>query len=225
MIRACSAGNSSSHSGSSSHSASRTSASVRSGALGPCRHPRAHEDLRLAQQRPHLVRHGRLDLGGRHPGHDVVVGSLPLQQPLGHVVAVEPPTTPRVGGRQRPTVHPEDQALQQGRRLRPVPVAPHPRAFLEHRVNLVPQLAADDRLVLTGVDLPLVRDLAHVGPVVQQLVDVALVEQPAGLAGQSLLLELLGQRRPGAGLDEALEHAPDDRSLGAFTTSLRSRTS
>jgi len=43
--------------------------------------------------------------------------------------------------------------------------------------------------MLAGIDVSLVRGLADVGSVVQQLVDIALVERPAHLAGEALLSE------------------------------------
>jgi hypothetical protein len=42
----------------------------------------------------------------------------------------------------------------------------------------MPEFARHDGLVLARVHLALVRDLADIGPVVQQLVDVALVQWP-----------------------------------------------
>jgi hypothetical protein len=63
--------------------------------------------------------------------------------------------------------------------------------------------------VLAGIDLPLVRSLADVGPVVQQLVDVALVQRPAGLAGSALGPEAGHRLDARPGLGEDLEHAAD----------------
>src|SRR4051812_47219822 len=46
-----------------------------------------------------------------------------------------------------------------------------------------------------------------VGPQVQQLVHVALVQQPAGPDGHALCLESPRRLGPGAGLDKQLEHS------------------
>jgi hypothetical protein len=137
----------------------------------------------------------------------------PLQDPLRHVVAVEPAILPGVGRRQRPAVHPKDQPLQQRRRLRPVLVGAHSRADLQHGMRPVPQLPRHDALVLAGIDLPLVRGLADIGPVVQQLVDVALVQRPARLAGGALRPEAGHRLDARSRLGEDLEHAAHPRGL------------
>ncbi len=65
------------------------------------RPPGANDDLRLPQQRSNLVHDRRLDLGRRDPAHNAgVAGSITLQDPLGHVVAVEPAVLPGVSRRQ-----------------------------------------------------------------------------------------------------------------------------
>ena len=56
------------------------------------------------------------------------------------------------------------------------------RALAEDGVHLVPEGAVDDRLVLAGIGRALVHGLADVDPVVEQLVEVALVDQLAALA-------------------------------------------
>ena len=89
---------------------------------------------------------------------------------------------PRVRRRHRPAGRPEDQPLQQRRRLRPRSGGALPRALGEDGVDLVPQRLTDDRFVLAGIGRALVHGLADVDPVVQQLVDVALVDQLAVLA-------------------------------------------
>ena len=60
-----------------------------------------------------------------------------------------------------------------------VPAGPGARALLQDGVHLVPELLVDDRLVLAGIGRALVHRLAEVDAVVQQLVEVALVDQLA----------------------------------------------
>jgi hypothetical protein len=90
-------------------------------------------------------------------------------------------------------------------------------------VDAVPQFAADDGRVFGLVPLVLVPQLAKVGPVAEELVDVALVDRSA-IAGLAVLrgprlrrhaiqFQLLDQRRTGAEFDEALEDVPDQLGL------------
>ena len=60
------------------------------------------------------------------------------------------------------------------------------RARQEDGLNLVPELAADDRLVLAGIGRALVNGIADIDPVVEQLVDVALVDGLAVLVADAL---------------------------------------
>jgi hypothetical protein len=53
----------------------------------------------------------------------------------------------------------------------------------------IPQIPPRDRLVLAGIDLPLVIDLPNVSPPVQELLHVPLVGQAAGLRRQALGLQ------------------------------------
>jgi hypothetical protein len=46
--------------------------------LGPCRGPGAHHHLGLAQQRPDLAHHRRLDLRGRPAAHFAPAASSPF---------------------------------------------------------------------------------------------------------------------------------------------------
>ncbi len=193
-MRALSVGNSSSHSGSSSHRASRTSTSVRSGASERAGQPRANDHLWLGKHRPHLVRQRHLDLRRRHSADDVLDVPVAIQHPLRHVVAIQAPPPPRVRRRQSPAIDAKDQPLQQRRALVNVLVAPESRALPQDGVYLVPQGARDDRLVLAGIDLPLKRGVTDIRAVVQQLVDVPLVEPPAGLATDPFLLQHTRER-------------------------------
>src|SRR3954447_7549188 len=62
--------------------------------------------------------------------------------------------------------------------------------------------------MLAGIGPALVHGLTDVGPVVQQLVDIALVDRLAALGGDALGTEHLRHPGAGTGLDEALENAP-----------------
>ena len=107
--------------------------------------------------------------------------------------------------------------------LRPRRVAPHPAIRLQDRADAIPQFAADDGRVLRLVPLFLVPQLTKVGPVAEELVDVALVDRSA-LAGLAVLrgpgfrrhaiqFQLLDESRTGAEFNEALEDVPDQFGL------------
>ena len=81
-------------------------------------------------------------------------------------------------------------------------------------MHLVPGVAVDERLVLAWVGGALVLDLADIGPVVEQLVDDALVERLAALGAVPGGVQLLHQLGGRAHLQEALEDVPDERRLG-----------
>src|SRR4051812_40089557 len=87
-------------------------------------------------------------------------------------------------------------------------------------MDLVPQLTADDRLMLTGVDMPFVRHLSDVGPVVQQLVDVGLVDWLAALGRYAGGSQDMRKLRARADVNKALKRAPNDGSLGVVDDEL-----
>ena len=98
-----------------------------------------------------------------------------LGVPLRHVVAVAPAVLlGRVPRRQCPAIVAEHDALEQIRHGCPSRVASHPAIGGQDRVNAIPQFAADDGRVLRLVPLVLVPQFAKVGPVAEELVDVAL---------------------------------------------------
>ena len=86
--------------------------------LGPRRAPRADDDLRLPEDAAQLVDDRRLDLRRRHPPDRAGIRPA-LQHVLADVVAVEPVALAGVRRRHRRAGRPEDQPLQQRRRLRP----------------------------------------------------------------------------------------------------------
>ena len=123
----------------------------------------------------------RLDLRRRHPPDRA--GLRPaLQHVLADVVAVEPVALAGVRRRHRRAGRPEDQPLQQRRRLRPGARGAGAGVLGEDRVHLVPEILADDRRVLARVRRALVHRQPEVGPVVQQVVERALVERLAAWA-------------------------------------------
>ena len=117
-MRACSAGNSSSQSGSNRSSASRTSAFGESLDLLPRCPPRANNNFRAEQENSELIDDGSFDLGRRQAADLSGLGTA-LQDRLADIVAVELAAFPGVGGRHGAARRSEDQALEQGGRLRP----------------------------------------------------------------------------------------------------------
>ena len=156
----------------------------------------------------HLLDHGAFDLGSRHAPHRAGVG-VTLEHVRGDVIAVELAALPRVRGRHRPAGRPENQSLQQGRRLRPRSRGALPRAVGQDAVDLVPQRLTDDRFMLARIDRALVHGLSDVGAVVQELVDVALVDELAVFAGDALGAQRAHQRGGRADLGEPLEDHAD----------------
>ena len=106
-----------------------------------------------------------------------------------HVIAIELAALARVRRRHRPAGWPEDQALEQGRRLRPGVCSALARALAQDGVHPIPEGAVDDGLVLARIGRALVHRLAHVDPVVEQLVEISLVDQLAALAGDAFCPE------------------------------------
>ena len=84
----------------------------------------------------------------------------------------------------------------------------------EDRVHPVPERLVDDRLVLAGIGRALVHRLPEVDPVVEQLVEVALVDELAALRPHALAPQLPRQHRRRADPDEALEDPAHDRGVG-----------
>ena len=177
-MRACSAGNSSSQSGSSRCSASRTSAS----SMSPI-------DWRAARHVPTMISGERsrprswsttaLSISAAGTRRTVASLGITLEHVGRDVVAVELAALARVRRRHRTAGRAEDQALEQGRRLRPSMRGPLSRALAEDRMHPIPEGAIDDGLVLARIGGALVHGLTYVDSVVQQLVEVALVDQLA----------------------------------------------
>src|SRR4051794_17639270 len=109
-----------------------------------------------------------------------------FQHGLADIVAVKSPAAARVGRRHCAAVCAEDQAAQQRRTLAPVAVGTGARALLQYGVRPVPERQRNDRRVVAWIGLTLVHRLATIGPILQQLVEIALPEQAAGLAGYAL---------------------------------------
>src|SRR5688572_24350941 len=87
-------------------------------------------------------------------------------------------------------------------------------ALSEDPAHPIPESAIDDGLVLTGIGYALVDGLAHVDPVVEQLVDVSLVDQLALLPSGILCSQFAHQFGCRADLDEPLKYHPNGRGLG-----------
>ncbi len=82
---------------------------------------------------------------------DRAVRSALLHRGLADVVAIEATRLSGVCRRHRRAVRSEEQAFQEGRGLRASIAGAFARAYLENGVDLIPELAIDDRLVLAGV--------------------------------------------------------------------------
>ena len=171
-MRACSAGNSSSHSGANSVIVSDDVALGNGLVALPLRRcPCPSDDLRRAQQVPHLRDDRVLDLGGRarcaprtprSPG-----GWRRSRHSSGRACRSSACATASSRGRPGAKISP----LQQRRRLRAAAVAAGDGVLGHDGVHLVPGGAVDDRLVLAGIARALVHRLAEVDAVVQDLVD------------------------------------------------------
>ena len=104
----------------------------------------------LAEDAAQLVDHRALDLRRGHAA-DRARFRPTLQHVLADVVAVEPVTLAGVRRRHRRAGWPEYQALQESRRWRPGAGGSGAGVLGEDRVNLVPQILRDDRLVLARI--------------------------------------------------------------------------
>ena len=117
---------------------------------------------------------------------------------------------------------PEQQPLEQRRRVGPSAAGSDPRALAQDAVNLVPEVLGDDRPMLAGIGNALVHGLADVDPVVQQLVEETLVDQLAAARPDALGSERPSESRRRADLQETLEDQAhglrfavvDDRACG-----------
>ena len=68
-----------------------------------------------------------------------------------------------------------DHLFQQAGHFRPRAIGACAAVLAQDGVDLVPGVLADNRRVLTRVDIPLVLDLPKIQPVVEQLVDMPFV--------------------------------------------------
>ena len=116
--------------------------------------------------------------------------------------------------RHRPAGRAEDQALEQGRRLGPSAGSALSRALAQNGLHPIPERAIDNGLMLARIGRALVHRLADVDPVVEQLVDVALVDGLALLAANAFRPQCARQRGGGTDLHEALEDHSDGRGFG-----------
>lgn len=138
---------------------------------------------------------------------------------------IEPLALPRVGRRHGCARVGEDEALQQ--RLGAVAVlgAPVARALLEDGVNAVPEVLADDGVMLAGIGRALMHRLAQIDAAAKQLVDETLVDPLAALVANVFGLQRPSQCRRRAKGCEALKIIRTVAASASLTTSLRSLTS
>ena len=137
-----------------------------------------------------------------------------LQAGRSPIEPVELAALARETRRHRAIVRPEDQTFEQGGRRRPRLAGAAPAVLGKNCVDPVPRGAVDQRLMRTGVDRALMRDLADIGRVVEQLINDALVKRPAAPGAVPGGVQLLHKPRSGADLQEAREGTPDERGLG-----------
>jgi Nitronate monooxygenase len=105
---------------------------------------------------------------------------------LADVVAVDATALPGVRRRHRCAARPEDQPLQQCRRLRAGACRSGAGVLGKDRVHLVPQVLLDDRRVLARIHCALVDGEPEVRAVAEAIVEVAFVDR-AALGGQDTL--------------------------------------
>ena len=72
-------------------------------------------------------------------------------------------------------------------------------------MNLVPDIAVDDRVMLAGVAVALVDRLAEVGAVREQPVEILLVDPVAAWRREAACVDLACEDRAGSDLEEAGE--------------------
>ncbi len=232
-IRACSAGNNSSHSGAKVGDGLDNLA-LRDLDFALRRRPCPGDDLGRPQQMADLRDDGLLDFRRRHAPHRAF-RIAPADGVGGDVVAVELAVLARMRRRHRMAAGSEDQALEQRRRLRSRRVAASDGVLGEDGVHLVPDRAVDDRLMLAGVARALVHRLAEVNAVVQDLVDRALVDRLARPVLAVLRRPALRRMAGAASSCASFVAEPTRRNRlkisrtssasVSFTTSLRSTTS
>src|SRR5690606_33274803 len=104
------------------------------------------------------------------------------------------------------------QTLQQRGRVGAGACGTFARALLQDGVDLVPNLAVDDGVMLAGVALALVHRLADVRAVVQHPVEVLLVDPVSARRADAACANLSRQFRAGPDLEEAREDPMHMRS-------------
>jgi hypothetical protein len=104
------------------------------------RFPSAGDDFWLTKHRPDLINHGGFNLGGRNAAYRA--GSCTMfQDRLADIVAIKLAALACVGRRERRTVRPVDQPFEQCGCLGARIGRPLAGAFLQDRMNLVPDIA------------------------------------------------------------------------------------
>src|SRR5262249_50846587 len=104
-----------------------------------------------------------------------------------YVIAIEPLAAAGVGWRKGKPVGSEQQSPEESRGILATCVSgPFAGAVLQDGVDPVPEIAANDGLVLARIPRPLVHHVANVGPVVQQNVEVPPVDRTLSFGLHSL---------------------------------------
>jgi hypothetical protein len=137
---------------------------------------RRHHEYRSPTKKTQPVEHQPFYIARRDTHSALYWQTFARQQRCRDVVAVSPASLRGMGRRHPVAVAIEDQARQQARRL-----GAHRQGALspiggELLLDDLPKFWRDDRLVLAGVDLALVRDLAAVKPVLQHEIERAARE-------------------------------------------------
>ena len=129
-----------------------------------------------------------------------------LQHRLADIVPIESVPAPRVRRCHGAAGRPKQQSLQQRRCRRPRAPRLDPGTFTQDRVHPVPEHAVNNRRMFTGIRGAPVDGLADIHPVVQQLVEKALVDQFAPTRRHPFRDQAPHQRRRRAHLGESLEY-------------------
>src|SRR6266511_4283046 len=148
-MRACSAGNSSSHRGSSRSRAAHLGFSDRAAYL-PCSTPGPDDDFGGAQHDAELADHRVLDVAGGQTTDGAEACPI-LENIHRDIITIEPAAAAGVRGRHGLAGGAEDQALEKGRRLGPGVGGTRPGALTHDLMHAVPEPSINDGPVFPGI--------------------------------------------------------------------------
>src|SRR3954453_6932834 len=133
-----------------------------------CCFPCSNDDLWRLNEYAHLIDDGGLDFCGGHAADGACLRA-PFDQASGDVIAIQSLAAARVCRREREAIGTEQQALERRHAIPATSIrCSFARAHLQDGVDLVPEIARDDWLMLSGEHSALVYALADVRSVVEQ---------------------------------------------------------